>query len=146
MLGGVLSVAVARFLAGRGLVSYQPPTGPVLGAGVPAFVEDLPDGPDDAVGIYTLGGTEPADALGYVAPVIQIVRRGGAGSARAPQTHARQIRRALHDLTETVIAAGTDDAVEVLLVTAIDAHPANRGFSRDRPMWSVNVRIEYQED
>lgn len=127
-------------------MSYQPPTGPVVGAGVPAYIEDLPDTPDDALGVYTLGGTEPADHLGYVAPVVQIVRRGAVGPARPVQTHLRQIRRALHDLTETVFASGTDDEVGVLLVTALDSHPANRGFSRDRPMWSVNFRCEYQED
>lgn len=139
----MLSAACCVHLATLGLGIVYPPSG----AGVHAYAEELPDNPDLAVGVFVLPGPPPVDLSGYVTPTVQVVVRGAAGDRETGLGLAQAIRAAL-DGTDTVVwAAGTPHERALLTVDATASHPKSRGVDpRDRPLWSVDFRLEYLED
>lgn len=98
----MIATAIGMYLAEAGLVEYESdePGGDVF------IDQDLPDDPTDAVQIVTRGGLPEDVKLGYDAPQVQVIVRGGADS-RGPQTRARAIYSALHGLHATALPDGT---------------------------------------
>lgn len=98
----MIATAIAQYLAEAGILTYESdePGGDV-------FIDtELPDVPGDAVQIISRGGLPEDVKLGYDAPQVQIIVRGGA-DAREPHTRARAIYAALHGLHATALPDGT---------------------------------------
>lgn len=141
------SAALAHHLAALGLVRW-PPT--AAGTAPQCYVEELPDDPGFAVGVFTRPSFPAPDLSGYELPELQVVVRHPAdnpdGRHRPGWTLAEQIRTALHrneTYEPSTWAAGTDDALDVLWCTASSSAPVALGPDQaGRPRWSVILQIE----
>lgn len=137
---GVLSAALATHLATLGLVRY-PPTSP--GTALPAYVENMPDQPDNAVGVYTRPGPPPDSADPWSYPKGQLVVRTEAGPSRTGIEFIEQIVAALHGTRNVVWAPSTPDE---LFVTSCDANESGivplGPDQAGRPRWSITCNLE----
>lgn len=141
----VITAALAQHLASLGLVVFPPDPA----ADAPsAYVEDMPDQPDNAVGVFSRAGFPSPDLSGYEFPEVQvIVRIPRDTAARAGRSLAEQIRRALSRTTgasdNQVWGLSTQDEVEILTCEAGEPSPLPLGPDPSgRPRWSTTYQLE----
>ncbi|MEU4947728.1 minor capsid protein [Streptomyces lavendulae] len=94
---------LARRLAARGLVSYDP-----TGRTGSLYIESLPSTPDECVvlGVYDDGSVQDS-RIGYDTVAVQ-VRVRGTTDPRVSRARAHAIRSELHGLGPVVLPDGTD--------------------------------------
>ncbi|MEU9002581.1 minor capsid protein [Streptomyces sp. NPDC048551] len=94
---------LARHLAARGLVSYNP-----AGTGGDCFIESLPSTPGECVvlGVYDDGSVQDS-RIGYDTVAVQ-VRVRGATDPRVSRARAHAIRSELHGLGPVTLPDGTN--------------------------------------
>jgi hypothetical protein len=94
---------LARHLAARGLVTYDP-----AGVTGSCYIESLPSTPDECIvlGIYD-DGTPQDSRIGYDIVAVQ-VRIRGTTDPRVSRARAFAIRSELHGLGPVVLPDGTD--------------------------------------
>lgn len=144
----MLTAALAVQLASLGLVRY-PPTGP--GAGLPAYLELMPDAPDDTVVIYPRAGFPSDDLDDYSMPELQVIVRASKATGARGYSTAEQIRRAITRAKHmggtatypTVWAQSTQNAAYVLRAEANEPQPVALGADQNgRLRWSVSWQLE----
>lgn len=125
---------LARHLAARGLVTYNP-----TGTGGDCFAEVMPSGPDEAVVLAVYDdGTEPDSAMGYDEPRVQI-RVRGTRDPRVSRERAVAIRSELHGLGPLTLPDGTD----LILSVCLQGAPALIGVDDNgRHEHVANFRME----
>lgn len=127
---------LARHLAARGLVTYDP-----SGVTGDCFAEVMPSAPDEAVvlAIYD-GGSEPDSAMGYDEPHVQ-VRVRGTRDPRVSRDRAAAIRSELHGLGPLTLPDGT----ELILSVCLQSAPASIGpDGSQRHEHVTNYRMEHR--
>ena len=67
----MFAAEVARYLDEQGVCQFDE-----TGVGGDAFVEILPDSPDEVMAVYSRGGSGADQSLPYDSPGIQIIVRG----------------------------------------------------------------------
>ncbi|MGF0176717.1 minor capsid protein [Streptomyces sp. Marseille-Q5077] len=92
---------VARLLAARGLVTYDP-----QGVTGDLFVEVMPPAPDAAVALWLYDGEAPDTRNAYDTPRLQVRVRGGP-DPRVSRRRCWAIYSALHGLAGVALADGT---------------------------------------
>ncbi|GCD94075.1 minor capsid protein [Embleya hyalina] len=107
---------LARLLAARGLVTYDP-----TGASGDVFAEHMPAGPDSVVVLALYGGPEPDSRIPVDEPSLQVRVRGTA-DPRTSRRRSYAIYSALHGLTRTALPDGT-----WLVLCVAQAPPASMG-------------------
>ncbi|MFE5912089.1 minor capsid protein [Streptomyces wedmorensis] len=125
---------LARYLAERGLVDYDPD-----GVAGDCFIEQMPSAPDEAVVLTVYEDrSEPDSLLPYDEPRVQ-VRVRGTTDPRVSRRRCRAIRSALHGLGPVTLPGGT----EVILAVCIQGDAAHMGADENRRHEHVaNFRIE----
>ncbi|MFF9197342.1 minor capsid protein [Streptomyces sp. NPDC014779] len=128
---------LARYLADRGLVTYDP-----TGVSGDCFVETLPSGPDEAVALTIYDDrTESDSLLPYDEPRVQ-VRVRGTTDPRASRRRCAAIRSHLHGLGPVYLPDGTN----LILSVAIQAAPASMGVDENQRHEHVcNFRMEIRQ-
>ncbi|MFE3197164.1 minor capsid protein [Embleya sp. NPDC059237] len=107
---------LARYLAARGLVTYDP-----TGAAGDTFAEHMPPAPDGVVVLTLYGGPEPDSRIPVDEPSLQVRVRGTA-DPRVSRRRSYAIYSALHGLTRTALPDGT-----WLVLCVAQAPPASMG-------------------
>jgi hypothetical protein len=92
---------LARYLADRGLVDYQPDSG-----GGDCYLESMPQTPDEVVILTLYGGPEPDSRLPYDEPRLQ-VRARGIADRRVSYQRAQLIYDELNGLGPVTLPDGT---------------------------------------
>lgn len=125
---------IARHLAERGLVTYDP-----TGTAGNCFIETMPSTPDEAVALTIYdGGGEPDSLLGYDEPRMQ-VRVRGTRDPRVSRARCHAIRSELHGLGPVVLPGGT----ELILSVCLQPAPASLGVdANQRHEHVANFRME----
>jgi hypothetical protein len=110
------------------------------GPGGNIFIDDLPDAPNEAVGVYTQGGPE-ADSKNYFdEPHVQIIVRGDSGAVWAPAMCAT-LYSALHGLNGIVLPSGA----YLVSCVGVQSSPTRLGpDSSGRYRYSMNFRLEVE--
>jgi hypothetical protein len=93
---------LARYLAARGLITYDPATG--LGD---VFFDVMPDSPDAAVALTATGGGEIDSKLPYDSPSVQVRARGPATDRSVARARAWALYGELHGLGPLDLPDGT---------------------------------------
>ena len=97
---------------------------------------DLPDQPNQCVGVFDSGGDMPAVNYVYERPTIQVRVRGEKGDRRPANQLARNIRTELHGLSEIIQGGARYIGIwamgDVLYLT---------DDKEQRPLFSVNFRV-----
>jgi hypothetical protein len=131
--------AIARYLAGQGLVSFG-------SDGATCFLEEMPGSPVTATVIMSQPGGESYYRDSYDRPEFQVICRSEPASgavARTGYDQAADVRDALHGLTHTTLGAGTDDELRVIAVFAKQAAPVSLGpDAAGHLRWSVGYRMQ----
>ncbi|MBC9714077.1 hypothetical protein H9Y04_16050 [Streptomyces sp. TRM66268-LWL] len=107
---------IARLLAARGLVTYDP-----TGTSGDLFIEAMPTAPDAAVALWLYDGEAPDPRNAYDTVRLQVRVRGGP-DPRVSRRRARALYSALHGLAGVDLADGT-----WLILAAARATPAPMG-------------------
>lgn len=130
----MIASAIARTLdAAIESLEYRPDS-----AGGNTFVDWMPDSPDVAVSVMNRPATPNLTKLpGDTAQVQVLVRHDDPTDARSL---ALQIFDALACLPAGVIAAGTDDEVQLIGCTVTSIAPIGRDEAK-RPEYSLNVSL-----
>lgn len=141
----MLTAAFARHLAALDPESF----GTFDVADATIHLDQLPDQPADAIGIFARPG--PVDDMldGYDREAIQIlVRRDPApGRARTGYEVAKDIRDALNGLRHVTLAPDTPDEVRLVKCIADDSGPYNLGDDPNaRPRWSLRFTTQTVHD
>lgn len=119
---------LARYLAERGLVAYDP-----TGASGDCFVELMPSAPAEAVALTIYDDrAEPDSLLAYDEPRVQVRVRGGT-DPRVSRRRCQAIRSALHGLGPVVLP----DSTELILAVCIQGAAASLGA--DENGWHEHV-------
>ncbi|MFF9910617.1 minor capsid protein [Streptomyces sp. NPDC013457] len=128
---------LARYLAERGLVTYDP-----AGAAGDCFLEFMPSDPGEAVVLTVYDDrVEPDSLLPYAEPKVQ-VRVRGTTDPRVSRRRCQAIWGALHGLGSVILPDGTN----LILSVAIQAAPASLGVDENRRHEHVaNFRMEVRQ-
>ena len=104
------------------------------------YVGMTPDSPDDVVMVKGSGGEGNDTKLGYDAPTIQVIVRGGPAYDRtAGYNRAREVYDVLAGLTSTALPDGT----WLVMARALASEPADIGADENgRQEWSMNFLLE----
>lgn len=129
----MLAGEVARYLAGRGLVSFDE-----TAADGDCFIGVLPSAPDEVVALIPTGGLAADVKLGYDTPTLQVLVRG-TSDPRPAANRAQAIYSALHGLHGVSLPGGT----YVVGCWGIQSAPTHIGRDENgRHELSLNVRLE----
>ena len=131
---------LAQYLAdqGHGIVAAGGDTGTI-------FAGQLPDRPDDCVGLLESGGEPPIETFGAAAdanperPRLQVLVRAGAENYDAGRALAYAVWKALHEVANQTIGG--------VFYQSIRALQSPAGLGRDdsqRWEWSINFQITKQ--
>lgn len=141
----MLTAAIARHLA-----ELDPDLfGTFDEPGASIHLEQLPDEPVDAVGIFARPGPLDDNLDGYDYEAVQIlVRRDASGGrARSGYTVAKAIRDRLNGLRHVTLAPGTADEVRLVKCLTDDSGPYNLGDDANgRPRWAIRFTTQTAHD
>lgn len=124
--GSVLTEELASYLAAQGLVSYD-----ATGRAGNCFVETLPDAPDLAVAIYSIGGAPPSQRNAIAFPAVRLLVRG-TRDPRSAQALAQTLLAALHGLRDVELTAGGTHLYQCVTQQSAPAHQEMDAAHRHR--------------
>lgn len=124
---------IAQHLAARGLIDYAP-----AGPGGDAFLDMMPDAPDEAVALGAYGGAPVDSKLPYDTPSLQVRTRAPLTDRRRARARARAIYDELNGLGNLTLPDGS-----WLVLCVANQTPASMGQDeRGRLEYVVNFALE----
>lgn len=132
----MIILEIAEYLHNQGIGTYNPDGDPDIAHNI--FIEQMPDEPDLAIGLYTSSGFSP-DTKTYVGrPGFQVIVRGDRNPLTAAEL-AQEIFTALHSPSVTQF---TTNGVFILQCASRQSEPISLGpDANGRFEYSLNFQV-----
>ena len=133
----MLETGLAQYLDNQEVLTFD-----ATGVSGDTFINVLPSSPDEAVGIFSQGGSAPSPKFVEQFTDIQFLVRGGP-DPRTSEDLAQSIFNYLHGLTQENLPDGS----YLLQARAMQGKPIHVGRDDSgRHKFSVNFRLRYENE